>query len=36
MVRNASKSVQCSFCGKDAQAVRRLIQGQNGYICDEC
>ncbi len=36
MVRNASKSVHCSFCGKDSQAVRRLIQGQNGYICDEC
>jgi ATP-dependent Clp protease ATP-binding subunit ClpX len=36
VVRNAAKSVQCSFCGKDAQSVRRLIQGQNGYICDEC
>jgi ATP-dependent Clp protease ATP-binding subunit ClpX len=36
VVRNASKPIQCSFCGKDAQSVRRLIQGQNGYICDEC
>jgi ATP-dependent Clp protease ATP-binding subunit ClpX len=36
VVRNASKTIQCSFCGKDAQTVRRLIQGQSGYICDEC
>ena len=28
---------QCSFCGKDRTAVRRLIEGQDSvYICDEC
>ncbi|MGI6172718.1 MAG: ATP-dependent Clp protease ATP-binding subunit ClpX [Christensenellales bacterium] len=31
------KSVKCSFCGKSAEAVRRLVAGPNGvYICDEC
>lgn len=27
----------CSFCGRDASEVNRLIAGPNGiYICDEC
>ncbi|MGN6561828.1 MAG: ClpX C4-type zinc finger protein [Thermomicrobiales bacterium] len=27
----------CSFCGKDSQAVERLIAGPNGvFICNEC
>ncbi len=26
----------CSFCGKSLSDVRRLIQGQAAYICDEC
>jgi DNA-binding transcriptional MerR regulator len=27
----------CSFCGKDGQAVERLIAGPNGvFICNEC
>ncbi|MFZ0249945.1 MAG: ClpX C4-type zinc finger protein [Acidimicrobiales bacterium] len=27
---------RCSFCGKDSDAVSRLIAGPNAYICDEC
>lgn len=26
----------CSFCGKGQNAVRKLIAGQNAFICDEC
>ena len=29
--------LRCSFCGKDADHVRKLFAGDNGiYICDEC
>ncbi|MBE6032483.1 MAG: ATP-dependent Clp protease ATP-binding subunit ClpX, partial [Clostridiales bacterium] len=31
-----SKQLRCSFCGKTQEQVRRLVAGQNGYICDEC
>ncbi|MFP4364974.1 MAG: ATP-dependent Clp protease ATP-binding subunit ClpX [Spirochaetia bacterium] len=30
------KLMVCSFCGKSADATRRLIQGPGVYICDEC
>lgn len=30
------KNLQCSFCAKDSQEVRKLIQGPGVYICDEC
>jgi len=26
----------CSFCGKGANSVRKLIAGPNAFICDEC
>ena len=29
-------SPRCSFCGKDASMVERLISGPNVYICNEC
>ncbi len=29
-------SVRCSFCGKEASMVERLISGPNVYICNEC
>ena len=29
-------SVQCSFCGKTQDQVRKLIAGPSVYICDEC
>ena len=31
-----NKEARCSFCGKPASAVRRLISGPGVYICDEC
>src|SRR5258705_10938322 len=29
-------SVQCSFCGKTQDQVRKLVAGPSVYICDEC
>lgn len=26
----------CSFCGKHKSEVNKLIEGLDGYICDEC
>ena len=26
----------CSFCGRPQSQVRRLISGNDVYICDEC
>ena len=32
-----NKLLRCSFCGKDADHVRKLFAGDNGiYICDDC
>ena len=28
--------LQCSFCGKAPEAVKRLIAGPTAYICEEC
>jgi ATP-dependent Clp protease ATP-binding subunit ClpX len=28
--------LRCSFCGKDADQVDRLVAGPSVYICDEC
>ena len=28
--------LECSFCGKTQQQVRKLIAGPNVYICDQC
>ncbi len=30
------RQLQCSFCGKSQDQVKRLIAGPNVYICDEC
>lgn len=30
------KHVQCSFCGKPQDQVKKLIAGPGVYICDEC
>ncbi|MEO1273052.1 MAG: ATP-dependent Clp protease ATP-binding subunit ClpX, partial [Myxococcota bacterium] len=30
------KRVRCSFCGKEAKDVRKLIAGPDVHICDEC
>jgi ATP-dependent Clp protease ATP-binding subunit ClpX len=31
-----SQSLNCSFCSKSSAEVKKLIQGETGYICDEC
>ncbi len=30
------KDLQCSFCGKKQEEVKRLVAGPSVYICDEC
>ncbi len=30
------EEVACSFCGRDEEAVEKLISGPNVYICDKC
>lgn len=34
--REERKQLRCSFCNKTQDQVRKLIAGQNVYICDEC
>ncbi len=36
MAKDDKKSVRCSFCGKDQEAVSRIIAGPGAYICNEC
>jgi ATP-dependent Clp protease ATP-binding subunit ClpX len=36
MMANSQKLLKCSFCSKSSQKVKRLIQGETGFICDEC
>lgn len=31
-----TNKLQCSFCGKTQEQVRRLVAGPGVYICDEC
>ena len=28
--------LRCSFCGRDAHAVERLVAGASAHICDSC
>jgi ATP-dependent protease Clp ATPase subunit len=28
--------LKCSFCGKSAAQVAKLVAGRRGYICDVC
>lgn len=30
------KTVHCSFCNKDKDAVAKIVAGPGVYICDEC
>ncbi len=32
----SDKLKECSFCGKNENEVRNLIEGQQGCICNEC
>lgn len=36
MAKSKNSSKHCSFCGKDAEQVNRLVAGPGVYICDEC
>jgi ATP-dependent Clp protease ATP-binding subunit ClpX len=33
---NRGSVLQCSFCGKSQEDVRKLVAGPSVYICDEC
>ena len=33
---NRTFHLRCSFCGKEAIEVRKLITGPQVHICDEC
>lgn len=35
-VLKLSVEKSCSFCGRSASQVNRLIAGSDGYICDDC
>lgn len=32
----ARRRLACSFCGKSAAEVSKLVAGPNAYICDAC
>jgi len=36
MADKKERGLKCSFCGKNQDAVRKLIAGPSVYICDEC
>ena len=36
MSNEIDRSLHCSFCGKNAAEVKKLIAGPDVYICDEC
>ncbi len=36
MASKKNHGLKCSFCGKNQDAVRKLIAGPSVYICDEC
>jgi ATP-dependent protease Clp ATPase subunit len=31
-----SSRLRCSFCGRDADSVGRLVAGASAHICDQC
>ena len=30
------RPLRCSFCGRDAEQVERLVAGASAHICDDC
>ena len=34
--KDTTKTVNCSFCGKPQDSVRKIVAGPGVYICDEC
>lgn len=33
---DAKKQLECSFCGKSASQVAKLVAGGKGHICNTC
>ena len=36
MSSDSDSNLHCSFCGKNTEEVKKLIQGPDVYICDGC
>lgn len=36
IARRLAPKLRCSFCGRSAEEVRRLVSGARAYICDAC
>jgi ATP-dependent Clp protease ATP-binding subunit ClpX len=36
IVRGLAPKLRCSFCGRSADKVDRLVSGASAYICDAC
>ena len=36
MLRRHEEILQCSFCGKSQNEVKKLIAGPSVYVCNEC
>lgn len=35
-MKKSKESLNCSFCGKSQEEVKKLIAGPDVYICNEC
>jgi len=35
-ISNTNEDIHCSFCGKSAKDVSKLISGEKSVICNEC
>jgi len=36
LARRLAPRLRCSFCGRSADEVERLVSGASAYICDAC
>ena len=36
MTKHTEDTLHCSFCTKDREQVKKMVAGQDVYICDEC
>lgn len=36
MTHKTDDTLHCSFCNKDREQVKKMVAGQDVYICDEC
>ncbi|WP_275543515.1 ClpX C4-type zinc finger protein, partial [Streptococcus ruminantium] len=35
-VKHTHELIYCSFCGKNQEEVKKIIAGNNVFICNEC